>query len=129
MDWLKILEKIFIICIVPLLGILTKYLVSFINSKIEETKQKTKNEQLSKALDVLDMLITDNVNATMQTYVQSLKKGGMFDATAQKEALLKTYSAVTKTLNDDIRKVIIEKFGDIDTLIEQKIEAQVRINK
>ena len=57
------------------------------------------------------MLITDNVNATMQTYVQSLKQGGMFDATAQKEALLKTYSAVTKTLNDDIRKVIIEKFG------------------
>lgn len=129
MDWLKILETIFTICIVPLLGILTKYLVSFINSKIEETKQKTKNEQLSKALDVLDMLITDNVNATMQTYVQSLKQGGVFDAKAQREALLKTYSAVTKTLNDDIRKIIVEKFGDIDTLIEQKIEAQVRINK
>ena len=44
MDWLKILETIFTICIVPLLGILTKYLVSFINSKSRRNKTKTKNE-------------------------------------------------------------------------------------
>jgi hypothetical protein len=30
MDWLKILQEIFTVCIIPLLGILTKYLVDWI---------------------------------------------------------------------------------------------------
>ena len=30
MDWLKILQEIFTVCIIPILGILTKYLVDWI---------------------------------------------------------------------------------------------------
>jgi hypothetical protein len=35
MDWLELLDKIFDICLVPLLGLLTTYLVTFLESKIE----------------------------------------------------------------------------------------------
>jgi hypothetical protein len=65
-----------------LLTVLTKFLISFFNSKITEVKQKTQNELLHKYLDMINKTIEDCVIATNQTYVEALKNKDMFDAAA-----------------------------------------------
>jgi hypothetical protein len=38
MNTLELLQKIFDVCVIPLLGILTSYIVVFIRKKIDELK-------------------------------------------------------------------------------------------
>ena len=48
MNWTEMISSIFQVCLIPLLGILTKYLVSFIAMKSEEMQKKTDNETAQK---------------------------------------------------------------------------------
>lgn len=82
MTFIELLTKIFEICIIPLLGILTTYIVSFLRNKSKELSAKTNNETLNTYLNMLTDTITNCVIATNQTYVNSLKSQGKFDAEA-----------------------------------------------
>jgi len=64
MNWLEMLQKIFEVCIIPLLGILTAYLVAFIKSKSEALQKETDNELYKKYIALLDETITKCVIAT-----------------------------------------------------------------
>ena len=87
----ELMPVLFQVIILPLLGILTKYLVAWISAKTDELKQQKDNELYDKYLDLLETTITDCVIATNQTYVDSLKENNCFDAEAQKEAFNRTY--------------------------------------
>ena len=82
MTFIELLTKIFEICIIPLLGILTTYIVTFLRNKSKELSAKTNNETLNTYLNMLTDTITNCVIATNQTYVNSLKSQGKFDAEA-----------------------------------------------
>lgn len=129
MDWMKLLQEIFEVCLIPLLGILTAYLVAFIRSKKEALKETTDNEIYKKYLDMVSDTVTACVIATNQTYVEALKGKNAFDAEAQKEAFRMTYEAVMEILTDDAKKYLSEIFGDLDVFITKLIEAQVNLNK
>ena len=70
-----------------------------------------------------------NVIATNQTYVESLKKQGKFDAEAQKVAFNQTYEAVMCILSEEAKEYLNEAVGDLNLYITQKIEAEVQLNK
>ena len=80
MDWLNLLTQIFEVCIIPLLGILTTYIVKYIQVKSAEITEKTDNAIVDKYTVMLADTITACVLATNQTYVEALKKQGKFDA-------------------------------------------------
>ena len=82
MTFIELLTKIFEICIIPLLGILTTYIVSFLRNKSKELSAKINDETLNTYLNMLTDTITNCVIATNQTYVDSLKSQGKFDAEA-----------------------------------------------
>ena len=48
MDYMEMLQKIFEVCVIPLLGILTTYLVIFIKQKSKELQGTTDNELYKK---------------------------------------------------------------------------------
>ena len=74
MDTTALLQEIFIVCIIPLLGVLTKYLISWIETQKENIKTRNDNELTNKYIDLLAQTIETCVIATNQTYVDSLKK-------------------------------------------------------
>lgn len=129
MDWLELLYKIFEVCIIPLLGVLTVYAVKFINTKALEIKSNNDNVILKKYVDMLSQTITECVIATNQTYVEALKKQGSFDEKAQKQAFKLTYEAVMKILNNDAKEYLTNAFGDLEIYITNQIEAKVNANK
>ena len=129
MDWLNLLTQIFEVCIIPLLGILTTYIVKYIQVKSAEITEKTDNAIADKYTVMLADTITACVLATNQTYVEALKKQGKFDAEAQKVAFNMTLDAVMNILSKDAKEYLSEAFGDLNSYIASQIEASININK
>lgn len=129
MDWNEILNLIIKSCIIPLLTILTGYLVRFIRTKVEDLKANIKNEKVKKYADMLAQTITECVVATNQTYTNIMKDQNLFDKDAQKTAFNITYNAVMAILTDEAKKYLMELYGDLDTYIREKIEAEVGYNR
>ena len=129
MDKMKLLQEIFQVCIIPLLGVLTTYLVMFIRKKTELLQRENDNEIYKKYIMLLDDTITKCVIATNQTYVDSLKNQNAFTKEAQEEAFRKTYDAVISILSKDAQKYLESAVGDLNTYITNSIQAQVKLNK
>ena len=123
---MELVVQIFQICIIPLLGILTKYLVDFLNAKRQEINNSIDNETAIKYNDMIFSTVTDCVIATN---VEALKAQGAFDAEAQKVAFQKTLDAVLSILTDDAKEYIKEAFGDITVYLTTLIESSVNKNK
>ena len=129
MDWIVMLYQIFELCVIPILGVLTMYLVQFIRKKSQEITDKTDSELADKYIRMLTDTITTCVIATNQTYVESLKKQGKFDAEAQKEAFKLTYNAVMAVLTDEAKHYLAAIYGDLTAYITTRIEAEVNVSK
>ena len=120
------IEEIFEVCIIPLLGILTAYIVKYIQAKREEISANIDNITIKKYTELISSTITTCVIATNQTYVNALKEQNKFDKEAQKIAFTKPAEAVLSLLTDESKKYIKETFGDLNTYIIQQIEATVK---
>ena len=129
MEWMVMLYQIFELCVIPLLGVLTMYLVQFIRLKSQEITDKTDSDLADKYIQMLTDTITTCVIATNQTYVESLKKQGKFDAEAQKEAFNLTYNAVMAVLTDEAKHYLAAIYGDLTAYITTRIEAEVNVSK
>ena len=125
----QLVAQIFQICIIPLLGILTTFLITWIKSKKDALKQQTDSELAKKYLDMLDNTITDCVIAMNQTYVNSLKQQGKFDSEAQKKAFTDVYNKVIAILGQDAIEYLNSAVGDLNEYISSKIEKEVSTNK
>jgi hypothetical protein len=125
----EIVIQIIQVCVIPLLGILTKYLVDYLTAKRNEINSKTDNETAQKYTNMIYQTVVDCVLATNQTYVDSLKKSGSFDEAAQKEAFNRTMNAIMTILSDDAKEYITEATGDLNTYLTQLIEAEVNKRK
>ena len=129
MNWNEILTYLYNTVLFPVITLLGIYLVALISSKIKTIKENKNNELYDKYLTMLNDTITSCVLATTQTYVDSLKAKGEFDADAQKVALNKTYTNVMKILAEDAKKYLTEVMGDFETYVFNRIEAEVICNK
>lgn len=129
LTWIVILQQIFEVAIIPLIGVLTGILIKYINSKSEQAIASTDSVQAKKYIALLDDTITSCVLATTQTYVDTLKKADKFDAEAQKTAFEMTYNAVLNVLTEDAKDYLTAFYGDLGAYMTNKIEAEVKSTK
>lgn len=129
MEWLDLANDIFRLCIVPLLAVLTTYLVNYLKAKSDELVKDSDNELERKYMAMLADTITDCVLATNQTYVEALKNQNAFTKEAQEEAFRQTFDAVMAVLNDDAKAYLTNVYGDLTVYLTQKIEAEVNRSK
>ena len=129
MDWLTLLNDIFQVCIIPLLGVLTTYAIKYFNTKSAQIQAENDNVLVQKYTEMLNNTIVDCVIATNQTYVEALKNKNAFDLEAQKAAFDLTYEAVMKILTNEMTEYLAQAYGDLATYITKKIEAEVNKNK
>lgn len=126
---LEIMFQIFELCIVPLLAVLTGYLVQWIKAKTVEATEKNQKDVFDKYITMLGETITKCVSATNQTYVDALKQAGSFDAEAQKRAFEMTLNAVMSVLGKDAIEYLTAIYGDLTGYLTTLIEAEVKAQK
>ena len=126
MNWLEILNQIFNVCLIPLLGLATTIFISFIKQKILESKTRIDNDVVNRYLLLFETTVVDCIKATNQTYVDALKDKNAFDKEAQTEALKKTTESVKRILSDDAKKYLSLFIGDLEEAIKEKIEANIK---
>ena len=127
MDWLNILYLVFKFCLIPLLGYATARLIKFLQAKEKEVTAAVESDIADKYIIMLSETIQECVTATTQTYVDSLKSSGKFDTEAQKIAFNKTYEAVMAILSDEAKEYLTALYGDLQTYITNRIEAEVKL--
>lgn len=88
-------------------------------------KAKTKNEKAMEYISKAEGYLLDAVLMVKQTFVDSLKAEGKFDADAQAEAFLKARDAWAKMMSEEMKLIIINEVGDLDAWVQAKIEAAV----
>ena len=126
---MEILQQIFELCVIPLLGILTTYLVKLIRKKNKELDEKVSNKISRKYIDMLADTITDCVVSTNQTYVDALKEANAFDKEAQEKAFKLTYNKIMNVLTEDAKEYLTTIYGDLEIYITTKIESEVKLYK
>lgn len=129
MNWTDLIQQIMEICIIPLLGVLATYLITLIKQKRDAIIASSENEVQEKYIRLLADIISDCVRATNQTYVEAMKKGGFFTEEAQKEAFNRTYKSIMAILDKEALTVLNYVYGDLQTYITERIEAEVNWEK
>lgn len=119
------LNQIFQLFVIPILGILSAFVVEFLRVKSKEIINKLDNDVSKKYAEMITNTVIDCVIATNQTYVEALKKQGKFDENAQKVAFEKTLNAVLGILSEEAKSYIKETTGDLNLYLSQLIEAEV----
>ena len=123
------LSTILKVVLVPILPLLTTYIIYWLKIKIDELKEQIANAKFNKYLDILHELITSNVIMVNQTLVDALKKEGIFTKEDQIEAFNIVKTNVLNSLQTEAVLILKSVIDDLDTYINTEIEAAVRINK
>ena len=115
--------------IIPAIPIVVTYLVKLLKAKTEQTAIKINNELVRHYLQEAIDSVLQAVTYVSQTYVDSLKKQGRFDAEAQKIAFTTAKEVALQLLTEDAKKMIGYLYGDLMVWLDTKIEQTVKEQK
>ena len=115
--------------IIPAIPIVVAYLVKLLKAKTEQTATKISNELVRQYLQEAIDSVLQAVTYVSQTYVDSLKKQGKFDAEAQKIAFNTAKDIALQLLTEDAKQMITDLYGDITIWLDTKIEQTVKEQK
>lgn len=129
MDYKNIVYTLFLALLavvgLPLVAYLITTASAFLRSKAEEIKDKHSRELIQQAITAVEQAVL----FVAQTYVDSLKRSGKFDITAQQKALLTAKTAAIEMINDNMKAAIEDGYGSFDTWLDTRIEQTVRATK
>lgn len=125
----EIITSIFQVCIIPILGFLTKAFIDWVKIKADELIELNDKNEFDKYISMISDTIQTCVTATNQTYVDAMKEKGEFNVEVQKYALQKCLENVKQILGEDCKKYLATLTDDIDLYLTQQIECYVRQSK
>jgi hypothetical protein len=124
-----ILTTIIQVVIIPAVPILITYVVKLLKTKTEQAAVKINNDLARQYLQEAVDAVLQAVTFTSQTYVDSLKKQGKFDAEAQKIAFNTAKDIALQLLTEDAKNLITDLYGDLTVWLDTKIEQTVKEQK
>lgn len=122
MNWAEIGTQV----ILGIIGVLITSLGTLITVLINKY---VKIDKLKNILASLNEVVQKAVSEVYQTYVEALKKDGMFDAEAQKEALNKALEIIKANASKDLMDWLNANYTDIDAYLKSQIEAVIGLLK
>lgn len=108
--------------VLPLISFAGTKLISWLNTKV-------KDENAKMQLTVATNIVKNAVLTVFQTYVDSLKASGTFNAQAQSTALLKAKEIALSQMTAEVKEYIIKNYGDIETWLTTQIESTIKLLK
>jgi len=125
----EFLGQLLLAIIAACVPVLTAYFVGSLKKQGEAAADKVQSEKAKDYIARITDAVARAVTYTNQTYVDSLKASGNFNAEAQKEAARKSLDAAMTILGPEVMKWISETSGDAITYLNILIEAAVKEQK
>lgn len=125
----NLLTELLYVVLIGAIPIVSKYLIQQIEAKKNEILKNDKAENFQNSIDGAMSLVEKVVDYVSQTYVDTLKKEGKFDAAAQQNAYNKAVEALEKLMDDDMKHVLINVYGDLSTWMKVAIESYIKSRK
>ena len=125
-EFLSALLQAVIIAAVP---VLTTYVAKLIRQVAANAAAKTDSTKKRGYFEEIGRAISEAVEATSQTYVDSLKQADKFTPEAQREAAEKALAACIANISPAAQFFIESVYGDITEYLTTRIEAEVRRQK
>lgn len=119
---LNIISVVVTAVVIPLISIGGTQLIKLINKKIQNT-------EAAKHLTAATNIVLTAVRSVFQTYVETLKAQGNFDAHSQTVALTKAKDIALSQLTEDTKAYIKANFGDLDNWLTNQIESTINLLK
>lgn len=115
---LNILAAVTTCIILPLISFLGIKLSQWLSTKIKDEKAQV---LFTKAIGI----VTNAVQVTFQTYVESLKNSGSFGKEEQAIAFDKAKAIITSELTEELKTFITQNYGDLQKWITNQVEATI----
>ncbi|MDR1905917.1 MAG: hypothetical protein LBQ27_03240 [Clostridiales bacterium] len=116
---ITIIGTIVTAAVLPLIGILGKKLIDYINNKM-------KSDELKSALTQASELAEKSADMIAQTYVDNLKRQGEFGVNAQITALNYALENTKNLLAPEAAALIAAQVGNLDDYLKTAIEAHIK---
>ena len=115
---LNVLAAVTTCIILPLISFLGIKLSQWLSTKIKDEKAQA---LFTKAIGI----VTNAVQVTFQTYVESLKNSGSFGQEEQAIAFDKAKAIITSELTEELKTFIAQNYGDLQKWITNQVEATI----
>jgi len=125
----EMMNTVMTVVVIPLLGIVTKYIVGLLKSKTTELEHIIRNNTISKYINIAEDAIETAVISVNQTLVEELKKQGTFDRDAMEKSFHTAKNKALAIMGVSAESVLKDVYKDIDTWLDNKIEFYVNQNK
>jgi len=118
------------IIVIPLMPVITAFIIALIKKKTAQLDNSIKNKELSKYITLAESAIISSVSAVNQIYVDSIKaKNGYLSSDEQKIAFNLCKDKVLRILGDTGIAALQQLFNDSSTWINNRIEYHVSFAK
>lgn len=119
---INVISAVVTTVLLPLITWAGTKLIQYIGTKV-------KNEKAAALLTTATTIVLNAVRSVFQTYVESLKASGSFNAEAQKTALSKAKDIALSQLGDDVKEYISSIYGNLDGWLTNQIESTINLLK
>lgn len=125
----EVMNLIETLVLAPLIIAISSFLIALIRQQTSKIEEKIKDEKAKMMLEIAENVISQAVATVSQTYVDGLKKDGIFDIDAQKKAFEMSKDKIYKLLTTDTLQAVQNNYGDVDEWIVTKIEETINKSK
>ena len=125
----EVMNLIETLVLAPLITAISSFLIALIRQQTSKIEEKIKDEKAKRMLEIAENVVSQAVATVSQTYVDGLKKDGIFDTDAQKEAFEMSKDKIYMLLTTDTLQAVQDNYGSVDEWITTKIEETVNKSK
>jgi hypothetical protein len=121
----EVMNLIETLVLAPLIIAISSFLVALIRQQTFKIEEKIKDEKAKRMLEIAENVVSQAVATVSQTYVDGLKKDGIFDTDAQKEAFEMSKDKIYMLLTTDTLQAVKDNYGNVEEWINTKIEETI----
>lgn len=115
--------------IIAAVPVILAFVGKLLNAKANEAKANTANANIANVIDTLFGIVDKVVLFVGQTYVDNLKKDGLFSIEEQGIAFDMAYDRIVELVTEESKRIIDSVFGNFSALLETLIEASIAETK
>lgn len=126
----QILLNVLNLLIIPILPVVTAFLIAYLKKKTSELKNRLQNEEISKYINIVEKAISSMVSKVNQIYVDDIKaKNGHLTPEEQKSAFEMAKSQILSIAGDTAISALNQIYKDSETYLNNRIEYYVSLDK